>query len=147
MLYENGSSGQCSDQVNFCVIEQIVVLALKSSMWLLLNLKDDISWFNTRSLVALAPKLDLVPSPNTSVDVDMQDLSLDGCLLSVTCLAPILLSDYFTLSVAVWADSLEALNHGTHLAHHGLHAVAIASRTLLDGTFLSTSSIAFGAND
>ena len=85
-------------------------------------------------------------TPDTSIDVNVEDLPLNNSLLSVATFAPILLADDLALAIAVRADGLEALDHGTHLAHHGLHTVAIATGTLSNGAFLATTSIALRAD-
>jgi hypothetical protein len=77
----------------------------------------------------------------------MEHLSLNDGLLAVALLASVAVTDDFSLTLAVGADGLEALDHRTHLAHHMLHAAAIAAGALLDGAFLTTSAFALGAND
>jgi hypothetical protein len=77
----------------------------------------------------------------------VQDLALNGGLLSVALLAAVLLADNLSLSVAVGADSLEALDHGTHLAHHHLHTLTVAACALLDSALLTTATITLGAQD
>ncbi len=77
----------------------------------------------------------------------MEDLSLDNRLLAVASLALVLLADDLSLSITVGADSLETLNHRTHLAHHGLHAMAITTSTLLHRSLLSTTAFTSRAND
>jgi hypothetical protein len=77
----------------------------------------------------------------------VEHLSLNDGLLAIALLASVTVADDFSLTLAIGADSLEALDHGTHLAHHVLHAAAIAARTLLDGAFFTTSAFALGAND
>lgn len=147
VLNEDVSSSKRGNKVDLDAVEQIVTLALESLMWLLLDLENDITWLDTRLLVTLATKLNLMAGLNASVDVNVEHLSLDAGLLSVTLLAAVLLADLLSLSVTVWADSLETLDHWSHLAHHGLHALAITASALLDSTLLSTSAVALGADD
>lgn len=147
MLYENGSSSKGCNKIDLGLVEKVVILALESGMGLLLDLENDISGLNTWSLVTLATEVDLVSSLDTSIHMDVEDLSLDNCLLSVAALALVLLADDLSLSITVWADSLEALDHGSHLAHHGLHTVTIATSTLLDSALLSTTAIALRADN
>lgn len=147
MFNEDVSSSKRGNKVDLDAVEQIVTLALESLVRLLLDLENDITWLDTWLLVALTTELDLVAGLNTSVDVDVKNLSLNAGLLSVTLLAAVLVADGFSFSVAVWADSLEALDHWSHLAHHGLHTLTITASALLDGTFLSTSAVALGADD
>jgi hypothetical protein len=116
-------------------------------MGLLLDFENDVAGLNTRCLVTLASELDLGATADTLVNVDVEDLAVNGGLLSVALLAAVLLLDALTLSVTVGADSLEALDHGAHLAHHGLHTVAITASASLDSTLLSTETIALRADD
>lgn len=147
VLNVNSATSQSSNELNVTVVKEVVLTAGEASMGLLLNLKNDITGLNTRCLVALASELDLSAASDTLVDVDVEDLAVDGGLLSVTLLAAILILDDLTLSVTVRADSLEALDHGAHLAHHGLHTVAITASASLDGTLLSTKTFALRADD
>lgn len=147
MLYEDRSTSKGSDQVNLSLVDQVVVFALESSVGLLLNLEYHIPGLDSWRLISLALEVDLVSTANTSVHMDMQDLSLDRRLLSVAGLALVLLPDDLALSITIGADSLEALDHGAHLAHHRLHAVAITASALLDSPFLSTPAVALGADD
>lgn len=134
-------------KVNLGVEEKIVILALEARVGLLLDLEDDITRENTRHLVTLTAELDLVAVLHTTVDVDVEDLALDNGLLTVAALAAVLLADDLTLTVTVRADGLEPLDHGAHLAHHGLHTGAIATRARLDGAFLTAAAITARAND
>jgi hypothetical protein len=147
MLNIDGPARKSSDKVDLGVVEKVVILSLESGMWLLLDLENHISRLNPRRLVTLTPEFNLVSCSNTSVDVNVENLSLDDRFLAIAALALILLADEFTLSITVGADSLEALDHGTHLAHHGLHAVAITTSTLLNCTFLSTTSFTLRADN
>jgi hypothetical protein len=147
MLNIDGPARKSSDKVDLGVVEKVVILSLESGMWLLLDLENHISRLNPRRLVTLTPELNLVSCSNTSVDVNVENLSLDDRFLAIAALALILLADEFTLSITVGADSLEALDHGTHLAHHGLHAVAITASTLFNCAFLSTTSFTLRADN
>ena len=141
------ATGKGGQEVDFAVVEQIVALALETSVRLLLNLEDDIARLNTRELVALATELDLVAALDATVDVDVEDLALDDGLLSVALLAPVLVADDLTLSLAIRADCLETLDHRTHLPHHVLHTATIAASALLDGTLLAADTVALGTED
>ena len=79
--------------------------------------------------------------------MDVEDLPLDDCLLALALLAPIALTDDLALTLAIRAYSLEALNHGAHLAHHHLHTTAVTARALLHSTFLPANAAALGADD
>lgn len=147
MLNVNGTTRKGSQKVDLSVVEQIVTLALESCMWLLLNLELDVTGLYAWHLITLPTEVNLGAALHTTVDVNVEDLALDDGLLAIALLALVLLADLFTLAVAVWTDSLETLNHGTHLAHHCLHTLAVAARTCLDSALLTTSSIALGADD
>ncbi|KAK5634429.1 hypothetical protein RRF57_010142 [Xylaria bambusicola] len=116
-------------------------------MGLLFNLENNITGLNTGSLVTLTPELNFGSASDALVNVNMQNLPVHNSLLATAALASILFLDNFTLPATVWAYSLKSLDHGAHLAHHSLHAMAIATGTALDSTFLATPSFALGAND
>jgi hypothetical protein len=129
------------------MVEEIIILPLEAWVRLLLYLEHNIAWLDTWKLVTLAPELNLVSAPNASVDVDVQDFPFNDGLLSGALFTPIPVADDLALALAVVADSLEPLNHGTHLSHHVLHTATITASTLLDSTILATTAFAFGAND
>lgn len=147
VLDEDGSTSQGRHQLDLALVKKVVLLSRKSRVRLLFNLEDDITGLDTGSLVALAAELDLGAAANAFVDVDVQDLPVDDGLLAVALLAAILLLDDLALAVAVRADGLEALNHGPHLAHHRLHAMAVTAGTPLDGTLLAADAFALRADD
>lgn len=147
MLNVDSTTGKRSDEINIAVVEKVIFLASKSSMRLLLDLEDNVTSLNAWSLVTLAPELDLGAAANTPVNVDMEDLSVHDGLLAVALLALILLLDNLTLAITVGADSLETLDHGAHLAHHGLHTVTITAGTSLNSTLLATMTVALWADN
>jgi hypothetical protein len=114
---------------------------------LLLDLKNYIPWLDSWSLIAFSAEFDFVTALHPTIYMDMQDFPLNDRLLTVTLFAFILLANYLSFTVAIRANGLKSLNHGTHLPHHGLHAVSITTGTLLDGTFFATSALAFWADD
>ena len=126
---------------------EIVTLAVKSRMRLLLNLKDDIAGFYAWRLVAIAAELDFGAASDTTVDVNVKHFPVDHCLLSVALLASILLLDNLTLAIAIGTHGLEPLDHGAHLAHHGLHTVAVAASAAPYSTLLSASTGALRADN
>lgn len=143
----NGTAGKSGKQVNLGLVEQVVTLALEAGVGLLLNLEHDITGHDTGHLVTLAAELNLVAVAHTFVDVNVKNLALDDGLLAVTLLAAILITDDLSLAVAVGADGLEALDHGTHLAHHSLHTATVAARALLNSALLSAAAITATADD
>lgn len=147
MLNVDGATAKSGEQVDLRLEEQVVLLALETGVRLLLDLEHHVSGHDAGHLVTLATELDLVSVLDTLVDVDVEDLALDNGLLSDAALAAVLLTDDLTLSTAVGADSLEALDHGTHLAHHRLHTGTATAGTRLDGALLTTAAIASRAND
>jgi hypothetical protein len=147
VLDVDGATSQSCHKLNIAVVKEIILSASEARMGLLLDFENDVAGLNTRCLVTLASELDLGATADTLVNVDVEDLAVNGGLLSVALLAAVLLLDALTLSVTVGADSLEALDHGAHLAHHGLHTVAITASASLDSTLLSTKTIALRADD
>lgn len=147
VLDVDGTTSKGSDELDVANIEQVVFPTGEAGVRLLLNLENDIASLNTRRLVTLTSELNLGAASNTLVNVDVEDLAVDSRLLSVALFASVLLLDDLTLSVAVRAYSLESLDHRTHLAHHGLHAVAITARAALDSALLATKTLALGADD
>ncbi|KXS96702.1 hypothetical protein AC578_9443 [Pseudocercospora eumusae] len=143
MLDVDGTTGECCEKVNLSVVEQVVALSLETWVWLLLDLELNVARLYTRHLVTLAPEVDFGAALHTTVDVHVQNLAFDDSLLAVALLALVLLSDGLTLTIAVRADGLESLDHGTHLAHHGLHSLSITSCTCLDSALLTTAALAF----
>lgn len=143
----DGTAGKGGKQVDLSLVEQVIALALEAGVGLLLNLENDITGHDTRHLVTLAAEFNLVAVPHTFVDVNVKHLALNDGFLAVTLLAAILITDDLALAVAVGADGLEALDHGTHLAHHRLHTATVAARALLDSTFLSAAAITATADD
>lgn len=147
MLNVDGATSQRLDELNLAAVQKVVLLTGEAGVRLLLNLEDDISGLDTRRLVTLATELNLGAAADTTVNVNVEDLAVDGGLLAVAALAAILVLDGLSLSVTVGTDSLESLDHGTHLAHHGLHTVAITASTALNCALLATATLTLGADD
>lgn len=147
MLDVDGTTSKGSDQLNFASVEEIVLLASEACVGLLLNLENNVPGLDAGSLVTFAAELNLGAASNTPVDVDVEDLSVNCGLLAVALLAAVLILDDFSFTIAVGANGLEALDHGTHLAHHGLHTGSVTACTLADGTILSSETVALGADD
>jgi len=147
VLNVDGTTSKSGQKIDLGLVEEVVALALEASVRLLLNLELNVTGLNARHLVTLTAEVDLGTALDTLVDVDVQNLALNSRLLSVALLAAVLLANNLTLSVAVGADSLEALDHGTHLAHHHLHTLTVAACACLDGALLTTATIALGAQD
>jgi hypothetical protein len=143
----NSAASQCCDEVDLGVVEEVVLPAGEARVGFLLNLEHDIAGKYARRLVALPAELDLGAALNSPVDVDVEDLAVDNSLLAEALLATILILDGLTLAIAVWAYRLEALDHGAHLAHHCLHALAITALALLDSALLAAAAVALGADD
>lgn len=147
VLNVNATTGKSGKQIDLSLVEQIITLALEAGVGLLLNLEHNITGHDTRHLVTLATELNLVAIAHTFVDVNVENLALNDGLLAVTLLAAILVTDNLALAIAVRADSLEALDHGTHLAHHSLHTAAITACAVLDSTLLTAATITATADD
>lgn len=116
-------------------------------MGLLLNLKDNVARLDTRGLVTLAAELDLGAALHTTIDVNVKNLPVDDGLLAGTVLATVLGVDHLSLSVTVGTNGLEALNHGAHLAHHGLHTMTVAASAPPDCALLAAATVALRADD
>lgn len=147
MFDVDSTTSKSSEKVDFGLVEKVVFLALEARVGLLLNLENDIARQSIRHLITLAAELNFVAIAHTLVNVDVEHLAFHNSLFRITLLATVLVSDRLTLTIAVRAYSLETLNHGTHLAHHGLHTATVAARTLLDSTFLATTTITPTADD
>ena len=147
MLDAEAAASKSREKIDLDMVEQVIALALEPRVRLLLNLKHHVSRQTTGHLVTLAAEVDLVAVPDTLINVDVEDLALHNGLLAVAALAAILVADNLTLAVAVGAHGLEALDHGAHLAHHGLHTGATATGTRFDGAFLAAAAITTGADD
>ena len=147
MFNGKATTAKSREKINFHVVVKVVVLALEPGVRLLLDFEDNITVYNTGDLVTFPAELNLVTVLDTLVDVDMKHLALHDGLLTVTLLAAVTLTDVLTLTVAVRANRLEALDHGTHLAHHSLHTGTIAAGTRLDGTLFTTATITARAKD
>lgn len=147
MLNENGTTSQRCHQLDVAVVQKVVILASETGVGLLLDFEDNVTSKNAGGLITLATELDASAALNASVNVDVENLSVDNRLLSVALLAAVLLFDDLSLTVTVRAGGLEALNHGAHLSHHSLHTVTIAARAALDSAFLASATLALGADD
>jgi hypothetical protein len=147
VLNVNGTASKSGKQVNLSLVEEIIVLALEAGVGLLLNLENDIAGHDTGHLVTFAAELNLVAIAHTLVNVDVKHLALNDGLLAVALLAAVLVTDALSLSVTIRANGLEALDHGAHLAHHGLHTATVAARALLDRSLLTTAAITATADD
>jgi hypothetical protein len=147
VLNVDGTTSKSGQKIDLGLVEEVVTLALEASVRLLLNLELNITRLDARHLITLAAEVNLGTALDTLVDVDVEDLALDCGLLSVALLAAVLLANNLSLSIAVGADSLEALDHGTHLAHHHLHTLTITACALLDSALLTTATVTLGAQD
>lgn len=143
----NPASGERCQEVDLGMIEEVVVFALEAGMRLLFDLEDNITCFDAGQLVTLASEFDLCAALDASVDVHVQHFALDDGFLATALLASVAVADDLALALTVRADGLEALNHGAHLSHHGLHATAVTAGTLLNRAFLAADTVAFRADD
>lgn len=138
---------QRSQKVDISLIEKIIPLTLEPSMWLLLDLKDNITRLQPRYLITFTTELNLMTTLNTTIDGHLQDLPLDNGLLATALLAPVAVLDHLTFAIAIIAHGLEALYHWSHLPHHHTCTRALARTARLDSTFLTTTSIAARTDD
>lgn len=147
MLDVNGTTAQSSEQIDVALVEQVVILALETGMRFLLNFKLNITRESTGYLITLSTEIDLVSGLDTTVNGDVKDLPLNDSLLATAALATVALADRLSFTIAILANSLEALDHGAHLAHHSSHTRTVARSASLDGSLLSSTSIALWANN
>ena len=135
------TASQSGQKVNLGLVEEVVVFPLKTRMRFLLYLELHIAGLETRCLVSLASEIDLMTVLHPLVDRYEQYLAFDSCLFTAAFLATILLSYHLTLTLAVWANSLETLDHGTHLSHHSLHTGTVTARAGLDSSLFASTPI------
>jgi hypothetical protein len=146
VLDRDRTTSQCGQEIDLGAVVQVVSLALEPVVLLLLDDEHDVSGDDVGALVTLSAKGDLLAILHTLVDGDVENLALGDCLLSVALLAPVLVLDDLALAVTIRADGLEALDHGAHLAHHGLHAGTVAAAALPNRALLATPAFALGAD-
>lgn len=147
MLDVNGATSESSYEINLAGVQQVIALAVEAGMLLLLDLENNIAGLNARCLVTLTTELDLGTALDALIDVDVKDFAVNNGLLTTALLAAILFPDNFTLSTAVGADCLETLDHGTHLAHHGLHTLTVTAGALLNSPILAADTLTLGADN
>jgi hypothetical protein len=147
MLDVDLTTGQRSQQINLGMVEEIVVLPLESWMGFLFNFEHDVSCKNSGHLVTLAAEFDLMAALDAAIDVNMQDLAFHDSLLAHAALASVSLTDGLSLTLAVGADCLEALDHRSHLSHHGLHTRTVATRAGFDRALLASAAFTLRADD
>ena len=116
-------------------------------MRFLIHLDDHITWLDARVLISLPVEDVLLTIWCTLIDLCLKDLFLLDHLLSLTCLALVLLADDLALAIAFIARSSTLCVHARaeHL-HNGSHSATLAARACLYSTSLSTGTIALGAN-
>lgn len=141
------STSQGSEQVKLDLGVQVIASANKALVGLLINDKDDITGDDAGALVTLSVESNLLVVDHTLVDVDFKNLALLNSLLTVAALASVLGVDDLTLSLTVLTDSLESLDHGSHLSSDESHTLTLTGGTGLDGTFLATLAFTRRAND
>jgi hypothetical protein len=143
----DGATSESSDELDIALVKEVVFFSGETGVGLLLDLEDDVASLDARCLITVAAELDLGASANTTVDMNVEHLTVHNGLLSVALLAAILVLDDLTLAVAVGADGLESLDHGTHLAHHCLHTLTVTSSTPAHSALLASVTLALGADD
>lgn len=121
------SSRERCQKVDLSVVDEIIALALKARVRLLLNLELHVTRLYTGHLVAFSTEIDLGAGLDATVDVNMENFALDNRLLAVALLALVLFAHDLSLTITVRADCLEALDHGAHLTHHHLHSLTITA--------------------
>lgn len=146
MLNIDGASAEGSQKINLSSEEQVIILPLEPGMRLLFDFELNVTGRNPWHLITFATEIDLMARLDTAVDMDVKDLPLDNSFLAQAALAAILVADDLSFTVAVRADGLEALDHGAHLAHHGLRTGTAATSAALDCTLLASAAVTLRAN-
>ena len=140
MLDVEITTSKCSDKVNLSFVDQIISRSLKVFMWLLINDKDDITWLDAWGLITFTSKDNSLAIFHTRVDVNLQDLTLRCSLVTVTSGTTILWINDITGTVTLITLSLESLNHWAHLSCDEFETTTTTSGTLLNSSFLTTTS-------
>lgn len=138
------TTGKSGQQIDLDRSMQVVALANKSLVGLLVNDKDDITRNDIRTLITLASKSNLLLVDHTLVNVDLEDLALLQGLLAVAGLASVLGVDNVTLTVTVVTNGLVSLDHGAHLSRHKSHTLTLTGSTGLDSALLAALTITLG---
>ena len=111
--------------------EQILSLALKHGVLLLVKHNDDVARRQPRLLVALAVERDALTILHALVNVHLQNLSLGHDLLSIARLALVLLLDHLTRALALVAVALDLLHHaGRKLAQLNLNKKHVTQKKI-----------------
>jgi hypothetical protein len=134
-------------QVDLSGMNQVVPSSLEARVLLLFDLELYIARLDARNLIPLGLECNLMAIRNAAVNRHVEHLALNDGFLTLALLAAVFVAEDLTLALAVRADRLESLDHGSHLAHHHLHALAVAARASLYGTSLAAAAIAVGADD
>src|SRR5215471_18767277 len=112
-------------------------------MFFCFNDKDDIARLRIRGLICLSCKSNALTLLHSLVNMNTQYLAFIYDLFPVTFLAFILWRDNFSFSIAIRTQSLESLNHRSHLTHNNLLACTITTFTSLNRSFLAAFSSTF----
>lgn len=138
------TAGKSGQQVDLDGSMQIVALANKFLVGLLVNDKHDITRNDIGALVTLTSKSNLLLVDHTLVNVDLEDLALLQGLLAVTGLASVLGVNNVTLTVTVVTNGLVSLDHGAHLSRHESHTLTLTGSTGLDSALLAALTVTLG---
>jgi hypothetical protein len=142
-----GTSGESGEEIDFDFTEEIVTLALEEFVRLLFDHNYDVSGFYSWCLIGFSRESNGLTFLHSSVDVNFEYLAFVDDLLSVAVLASILGVDDFTFTVTIVTGLLDLLNHRTELTKNDLDSLSFTRTTSLDGTFLSSLSFTFPAED
>src|SRR5579859_1095076 len=132
MFHGNLATCQSGKKIDLRVIEEIISLSLEAIMFFRFNDENDVAGNRVRSLICFASEGNSLTLLHTLVDMNIQHFTFVRDFLAVTFLALVLCGDNFSLSVTVRTQSLESLNHGTHLSHHNLLSGTVTSLARLD---------------
>merc|ERR1719266_3107789 len=135
-------------QVDVHLYDEVLAASLELIMSFLVQDDNDVPWFQSGLLVALAAECNLLSVLHTFVHLHLQDLPLPVDLPPVTFLTPQLWVHPLTLAVTL-------LTHGLYLLHHAraqlldphLHPGASAGGTLLHSPGFPSNTVASITDD
>merc|ERR1719412_1272202 len=135
-------------QVDVHLYDEVLAASLELIMSFLVQDDNDVPWFQSGLLVALAAECNLLSVRRTFVHLDLEDLPLPVDLPPVTFLTPQLGVNPLPLTVTLLTHGLDLLHHaGPELLDPHLHPGASAGGTLLHSPGLPSDTLASITDD
>merc|ERR1719340_181275 len=135
-------------QVDVHLDDEVLAASLELIVSFLVQDDNDVPWFQSWFLVALAAECNLLSVLHTFVHLDLQDLSLPVHLPPVTFLAPQLGVNSLPLAVTLLTHGLYLLHHaGAELLDPNLHPSSAAGGTFLHSPSLASQTVASITDD